>query len=320
VNERLAGAVRVAFGAGRKLTGTERLRGGSQKGVYRLTVDSGATAVAYVWDPAENFWPAPSAASTAAPDPFSHASGPDLFATNQAYLSALGVRTPEILFLENDVALVEDVRGGTLEALLERDPEGGARTLERLAGDLWRMWRHSGQFLGKVPTVQSGLTPQDRPAERVVLDRAVRHLAEAAARVPRIATVHDVLSDVLHELAAEVPPRREYGLIHGELGPDHVLVDAAGDPVLIDIEGLMFFDVEWEHAFLRIRFGEHYPSLRVDGLDERRLRLYRLALHLSLVAGPLRLLDNERFSDRAPMQEIADTHTEQALAFARTAT
>lgn len=28
-----------------------------------------------------------------------------------------------------------------------------------------------------------------------------------------------------------------------------MLVDRAGQPVLIDIEGLMFFDVEWEHAF-----------------------------------------------------------------------
>jgi hypothetical protein len=34
-------------------------------------------------------------------------------------------------------------------------------------------------------------------------------------------------------------------------------VDQHQDPVLIDIEGLMFFDVEWEHAFLRILFGEH---------------------------------------------------------------
>ncbi|WP_438267919.1 hypothetical protein [Kitasatospora purpeofusca] len=62
--------------------------------------------------------------------------------------------------------------------------------------------------------------------------------------------------------------------MHGELGPDHVLVDAAGEPVLIDIEGLMHFDVEWEHVFLRIRFGDQYPSLGgADGLDRHRLDL-----------------------------------------------
>jgi hypothetical protein len=37
-----------------------------------------------------------------------------------------------------------------------------------------------------------------------------------------------------------------------------VLVDRRGNPVLIDIEGLLWCDVEWEHVFLRLRFGEHY--------------------------------------------------------------
>ena len=32
-------------------------------------------------------------------------------------------------------------------------------------------------------------------------------------------------------------------LIHGELGPDHVLIDERGHPVIIDIEGVMFFDL-----------------------------------------------------------------------------
>lgn len=105
-----------------------------------------------------------------------------------------------------------------------------------------------------------------------------------------------------------------YGLIHGELGPDHVLVDGDGGPVLIDIEGLMFFDVEWEHVFLRLRFGAHYHLLAVDGLDERRMRFYQLAHHLSLVAGPLRLLDGD-FPDRAFMQGIATHHTERVLSF-----
>lgn len=36
-----------------------RLRRGSKKGVYRLGFDDGSTAVAYVWDEAENYWPAP---------------------------------------------------------------------------------------------------------------------------------------------------------------------------------------------------------------------------------------------------------------------
>jgi hypothetical protein len=53
--------------------------------------------------------------------------------------------------------------------------------------------------------------------------------------------------------------------LHGELGPDHVLIDDRGQPALIDIEGLMFFDIEWEHAYLQLRFGDHYQRLSTRG-------------------------------------------------------
>jgi hypothetical protein len=75
----------------------------------------------------------------------------------------------------------------------------------------------------------------------------------------------------------------------------------------------MFFDVEWEHAFLELRFGEHYRWLRASDLDDRRLRFYRLALCLSLIAGPLRLLDGD-YPDREPMLEIAEYNIARALA------
>jgi hypothetical protein len=78
---------------------------------------------------------------------------------------------------------------------------------------------------------------------------------------------------------------------------------ADGRPVLIDIEGAMFFDVEWEHVFLRLRFGRHYRP--APGLDPARLALYRPAMHLSLVEGPLRLLEGD-FPHRDAMLAIAE--------------
>ena len=84
--------------------------------------------------------------------------------------------------------------------------------------------------------------------------------------------------------------------------------------VLIDIEGLMYFDIEWEHAFLRLRFGADYGRLSWDGLDERRMSFYTLAMRLSLVAGPLRLIEGD-FPGRAAMRGIAEHNLQQALTF-----
>lgn len=317
----LAGAARAALGAGRRLAGVDRLRGGTNKGVYRLSFDDGSTAIAYIWAEEENYWPDGRTAGTVnLTDPFSPASGIDLFMAAQRRLDDLGVRTPRVYLTDRshrlypaDIAVVEDVPGENLETRLQRDPRGAEPAMARLARALDAMLRCTAPGFGKVAGIDSGGVARGSSCEQVVLDRAVANLAEAASRDPRIAGVRDRLADMLPALAAAVPPRSEYGLIHGELGPDHVLVERNGEPVLIDIEGLMFFDVEWEHVFLRIRFGEHYRWLDRPGLDERRLRFYLLAMRLSLVAGPLRLLDGD-FPDRDAMMAIAEQNLRQVLA------
>jgi len=310
----LSGVVRAAFGQ-RELVSVERLRGGSKKGVYRLVLDDRTTGIVYVWNADENYWP--EVASQDRSDPFGHAGGLDLFEAAHAALSSIAVRIPRVVMVDRgggllagEVAVLEDVRGGTLEALWERDPRRAGRVLARL-GDVVRSMHDSRRDRYGRPGVDraGGIDP----VEQIVLRRALGHLGEAAARVDRIAVVEHRLRGLLHERHAAVLPRTEYGFIHGELGPDHVLVDDCDEPVLIDIEGAMFLDVEWEHAFLELRFGSRYSCFRRNDLDSDRLRFYRLAIYLSLVAGPLRLLDGD-FPDRQVMLEIVERNIGRTLA------
>ncbi|MET7703524.1 phosphotransferase [Streptomyces sp. NPDC005485] len=316
--EQLTGAARAALGGGRRLEAVERVAGGSKKGVYRLVMDDATTAIAYLWDGAENYWPAAEGDDDLT-DPFSPGLGLDLFQAAHARLDALGVRVPAIRLVDRDgthcpadLAIVEDLPGTSLEELLARDPADAAPVMVRLAESLEAMRRHRAPAYGKVAVVDGGGTSRGTSCEGVVLDRALRDLAEAASRDSRIAAARDRLEERLLILAAAVQPRAEYAVVHGELGPDHVLVDEDGNPVAIDIEGLMYFDVEWEHVFLRIRLQDAYQPLRVDGLDEDRLALYMLAQRLSLTAGPLRLLDGD-FPERAFMAGIAEYNLKQAL-------
>jgi len=313
---------RAVFGGDRALLSVERLAGGSKKGAYRLTMDDGGTVLAYVWDEAEDYWQGvlPAGAGDQA-DPFSHASGLALFEAAARRLAAAGVRCPEILLADRsrslypaDIAVVEYVAGGRLESLLATDPVAAEHPLAVVADWLAAMADVRSASPGKVAFVDAGGRPAVTSCERIMLDRALAQLAEIAVRDPRAARARGRLERALHSLAGPVEPRAATALVHGELGPDHVLLGRGGEPVLIDIEGAMYFDVEVEHTWMAMRFGEHYAKLRRGGLDEDRLRFYQLCMHLDLVAGPLRIAETSH-PEREWFRGVAGYHLERALRF-----
>ena len=291
--------VRAAFGSDRRPQSVTRLPGGSTKGVYRVLLDDGATTLAYHWHPDENFWPARLGIDVG---PFRQDAARASFVSRNRQLTALGVRVPRLFHVDEsaDIALVEDLSGGTLEALLESDPAAGRAGLEQLRTMLHTMHTHTATVPGP-------------STEHFITERGRRALVTAAARVPRIAAVQEQLAYELSERSAAVTPRARHSLIHGEVGPDHVMINSAGEVVLIDIEATMFFDVEWEHAFLELRFGPHYSMLSTVPLDPARRQLSRLVQYLSLVAGPLLLLDGD-FPHRDFMLGIAEGNADRALA------
>ena len=321
--EQLSGLVTEVFGTDRSIVAATRLPNGSKKGVYRLALDDATTAIVYIWDPAEDYWHDVQGAEHADPaDTFSHASGLDLFEAAARRLDSLGVRCPRLWFADRsrslypaDVAVVEDIRGGTLEALLERDPDTAREPLAVLAQALRRMHDHPAPRFGKVAVVEQGLPVNGESGAHVILGRALADVEEAAGRDDRMRAGRSALIETLHDLASRVTAPPRVGLIHGELGPDHVLVAADGAPVLIDIEGVAYFDIEWEHVFVRMRFDRRYAPLSRDDLDPDRMRLFQLAMHVSLVAGPLRIATGDH-PQAAWFRDLAAHHAGLALAMA----
>ncbi|MET8148143.1 phosphotransferase family protein [Actinoplanes sp. NPDC049668] len=306
------------LGTDRRLAALDRLTGGTKKGVYRLRLDDRTTVILYVWAADENYRP-PS--PTIPDDPFTDASGADLFAAAHAALTAAGVRVPHLLMLDcsarylgADIALVEDVGGLTLETLMERDPAAAAAPLSSLGDALKRMHTTFGPHHGKLAAVEQGTA---RRTEDIIVDRALGHLGATAARDDRLADAAERIAAHIHRLRDTVPAREEYALVHGELGPDHVLVTPSGEAAVIDIEGLAYFDVEWEHAWLEMRFGDAYPALGSVDLDPHRLELYRYAQVLSLIEGPLRIADTD-FPNRQWMLDLAEWNIAKALDAVRT--
>ncbi len=319
-NNQLIRVLQTVLGSTYGIANLTRLRGGTNKGVYRAVLDD-RSVIIYVWDTSENYWPAGDRdIAHDASGAFADASGADLFAVSHQYLQSLGVRTPELYLLDvsrrespADIAMVEDIQGGTLQEHWQRRPDDAARITAELGEMLRAMHARRSSRFGKLAYLDNQ-APQDVRCEQLALRQALGDLDHAAAHIDRLRDAHERLEETLRSMAADIPLRSEYGLIHSELGPDHVLVDAHSHPAIIDIEGLMFFDVEWEHAFLESRFDEHYRHLRQDGLDHARLRFYMLCLHVSLCSGPLRLLEGD-FPQRDEMMGIIRWNVSKALDF-----
>jgi hypothetical protein len=312
---------RGAFG-NRPLRGVERLPGGSKKGAYRLTFDDGGTALVYAWADAEDYWAGDSVDGAGdLADPFSHASGLGLFEAAASRLASVGARCPDLMFTDRsralypaDIAVVEDVTGGSLEVLLGKDPAAAQRPLSVLAAWLAAMASVRSPSPGKVAFVDAGGHLPAASCEGLMLGHALAQVAEIAGRDQRAAHAWHRLEEGLQSLAQMVRPRIASALVHGELGPDHVLLDRCGEPVLIDIEGAKYFDVETEHVWMRMRFAEHYAKLSSASLDGDRLRFYQLCMHLDLVAGPLRIADTSH-PDRDWFRSVAAHHLLRALEF-----
>jgi Phosphotransferase enzyme family len=319
---RLAGVVREVFGADRSIVGVDRLAGGTKKGVYRVALDDRTSVVVYVWSAEEDYWDGllPDS-SNDRESVFAHSSGIDLFEAATRRLEAVGARSPRLLFTDRsrrlypgEVAVAEDVTGGTLQALLDADPVAGRATLGRLGEMVRAMHRYRGPGFGKVAFVDGGGVSKGGTCEAAHLEHALMNIAYAVTRDARAAEGREQLEDKLRTLYARVEPRSEFGLVHGELCAEHTLVGPGGEPVLIDIEGLMYFDVEVDHTWMRMRFEEHYAPLRNPDLDPARMKYYQYTMHLDLVGGPLRIAEGD-FPNRDWMMGIADHHLQQALAY-----
>jgi len=306
--------IRKVLGTGYIVANVSRMHGGAQKVVYKIDCGNGFSCVLYVWDLSMNYFQE----ETARQEPSEQSYGSGLFQINNAYLTQQGIRTPSLYDLNNernrypfDYALVEYFEGQKAEDYFHHsDSRVQNQVFQRLGEILAIMHADKRQIFGKLN--HFGVSPEK--CHEAPMKNAIEQLIYASRHIDGMRASHDKLLGKMHELESEMMFRTEYGFIHGELGPDHVLVNDQLEPCLIDIEGAMFFDIEHEHSFLSFRFGDFYRYLKNDSLDVNRMRFYRFLHHISLAAGGLKLL-HRGFPDQRFAEELADYHSKCALRF-----
>jgi hypothetical protein len=85
-----------------------------------------------------------------------------------------------------DVAVVEDVVGGILEALLKTDPARALHALSELAAMLDVMHQQHSQRYGRLDVFERGEKASGDSCVQLVLERAIEDLAQSVERDPSI--------------------------------------------------------------------------------------------------------------------------------------
>lgn len=302
------------FGTGYVVANVTKMHGGAQKVVYKIDCRNGFACVLYVWDLATNYFQE----EIAKEDMHERSFGGHSFNINNRFLREHGIQTPALYDLNTertrypfDYALVEYIKGQKAEAYFHHsDPRIQDQVFQRLKDMIAGMHKNERQYYGKPDQSVNRL---DR-CHLMQLENAKEQLSYVVQHIESIRENQDRLLALLDKLDSRINSRKRYGFIHGELGPDHILVTDQLEPYLIDIEGAQFFDIEHEHTFLELRFGEYYRYLKKEHLDPSRMLFYRLHHYISLTSGGLKLL-HRGFPDQRFARNLAEYHARNTLQF-----
>jgi hypothetical protein len=275
------------FGSRVQIQNRVALTGGARKKVVRLQLSDGVPdLVLLFWQNEHDYFEERDNPDSDRSD----RAAPLLYQANTKLLHIAGVHVPKIYGFDASYqqvpyayALVEYVEAVPFNEWKTRPAQMSVQELfSRISACLNRMHCLSRDRYGNL--LDSSLS--SIPCHQLAFQEACRGLEGLVEWVESVQKGELIVRQKLEELYHAVQPRQHYCFIHDELGPDeHLLIDRNNQIVLIDVDGCHYFDLEREHAYLKLRFGEDYRYLHRDDLDEERMRFYTYCIHISAAYG-----------------------------------
>ena len=199
-------------------------------------------------------------------------------------LDSLSIRTPRIIhsdasrrFVPYDFAIFEFIAGGNLFENPNKFND------DRFISEL-------GEMFGRINSMQRAypgfIVGNGKPYN--VIDAMYKSNVENLEIGTRYNLLlkekqYEIITE-LKKVAHAIRERKSYSLIHGDFKPNHFLFDNQGNLVLIDCDGMQYFDVEYEYAQFMVpqfafsncqTFFESYHKNREIEIDKDRLLFYK---------------------------------------------
>jgi hypothetical protein len=220
--------------------------------------------------------------------------GYDCFLHNTKLLLDIGIKVPEIIntgFYNINYAIVEYFNGKNVD---EYQKNGGnlKNKSEKILEIMGIMDNHTRGWYGS-PLIDKA---NDISSEQLTFNFYSHELEIAANLDEQIKTLQKPIQRILslYYENIKVSVKEKYGLVHGELTPPHIFILDNGEIGLVDIEGLKYFDKEFDWAVLEMMY-DGIIKLPND-IDEKRMDFYKLCLkigYISVAVDYLKNIDSE---------------------------
>lgn len=267
------------------LESMERILGGAQKYTYLAKCTNGFEFVIYQWDKSTTYFENNDESAVFC------SNSADLFQSNNELMRMHGVLTPELFYMDKsrsecdcEYAFVEYVNGQDVDYIMEKEPERLDEVLKSLSNSIDRLHSIKNGVVGQVGRMQDA----DFNLIAFELEDIHQNSIYLQQNDSRYTDIYIQVEKKAKEYAKELENRKEYTFIHGELGPNHVIVDKDNRAYLIDIEGAKFYDVEEELSFLDMRFNKMLRKAE-DAVDEQRMYFYYIGHCLGNLRGAVEL-------------------------------
>jgi hypothetical protein len=211
--------------------------------------------------------------------------GFEYFMYNTKLLTGIGIRVPEIIDSghyspeDYDYALVECFKGISFDEYIKSGGKTDAYA-EELVDLMNTMALYKRSYCGS--TLET--MPYDISAQQIAYNFYNGELNIASGIDSDVAAIKDRISDLMKRKMSGTAEakRQDYCLIHGELTPPHVFILDTGNIGIIDIEGIKYFDPEYDWAVINFMYGNaiHLP----ENIDMKKLEFYKICLNVGYMS------------------------------------
>lgn len=300
-SEELNNEIKNVFGNGYELIKVTRLIGGAQKGTFKVQCNKNFTFILYIWSECYDEF----SEYNDKADEFTSNSAL-LFLKNGKMLEENNISIQKVYYSDiskvkypYEFAFVQYIDTLDLEAIVGNGDYRYSRIFENIQDNLLRIHNITSTRAGDLNKLQD----DDFRCEEYIYNQLMINLNYLLQNYKPVMKFEKEIIIMVDKIYRKIMPRKKYSFIHYELGPNHVLADKENNIYLIDIDGMKFFDLEFEHSFLKFRFGEFYKYFKREDLDEDRMDFYKLHHHIGALSGAYKLIQNN-YEDMDDVNEM----------------